>query len=65
MSAHLRSKTEAVIRFSPFAAAAAAAGEAKTNKDCDNRSLGIVNPGGAVFNPHLSFKQSDGFILKL
>lgn len=48
-----------------FPLLAAAAAESKTNKDCDNRSPGIVNPGGAVFNPHSSFKQSDGFILKL
>lgn len=59
MSAHPRSKIEAVTFFFFFGSA-----ESKTNKDCDNRAQETDNPGGAEFNPHLSLKQSDGSILK-
>lgn len=56
MSARQRSKIEAVT----FSSA-----ESKTNKESDNGAQENDNPGGGVFNPHLSLvpvKQSDGSI---
>lgn len=56
VSARQRSKIEAVT----FSSA-----ESKTNKESDNGAQENDNPGGGVFNPHLSLvpvKQSDGSI---